>query len=426
MDTAPPPDHTSRQQGHAGWRRALYASWLAQVFSICAFAGVMPFMPFYVRQLGVQGEGAIAMWSGLTITVSGLTFTVFAPIWGSLSDRYGRKIMVQRAMFGGAVVLLFMGMVHNVYELLAMRALQGVLTGTISASVILVSSVTPRDRLGYALGLMQTAVLLGNTVGPWLGGVAADHWGLRVPFYIASGLLILGGATTALFVQEKFTPLPRGVRQTGALRSAFGLPGLLALLSVFFMVNFTGSFVGPIFPLFVEKLAAGLKPATITGLLIGVTGIAAGVSSILIGRISDRLGPTRLLVSSIVATGLLTAPQAFVSSVPQLLWLRVLLGLASGGTAPLMNALIGTSTPPELYGRAYGFAQSASSLGWALGPLAGSAMASHLGLRIPFVVMGALMLACAWAMGAYIRSGLMPSPQSDAADPEPQPPPATG
>jgi MFS transporter, DHA1 family, multidrug resistance protein len=416
MPSPSAPNPPAPDTGAANWRSALYASWFAQVLSIIAFAGVMPFMPFYVRYLGVQGEGAVALWSGWTIAVAGLTFTVFAPIWGSLSDRYGRKIMVQRAMFGGALVLLAMGLVHNVYQLLVARALQGVLTGTISASTILVCSVTPRERLGYALGLMQTAVLTGNSLGPWLGGIAADHWGYRVPFFISSAFLVLGGITVAVFVHEQFTPLPRTTRQTGALRAAFGLGGLLALLSVFFLVNFSGSFVGPIFPLFVEKIAVGLKAASITGLLIGVTGIAAGVSSILVGHVSDRLGHKHLLVGSIVASGLAAAPQALARSVPQLLVLRVLGGLAGGGTAPLMNAIIGTSAPPEIFGRAYGFAQSASSLGWALGPLAGSAMASHLGLRPPFVVMGALMLGCAVAVSAFVRTGLMPA---SAPSPEP-------
>lgn len=396
---------------HPHWQRTVYASWVAQLFSIVAFSSVMPFLPFYIRELGVKGEAQVALWSGVVITAAGLMFAVFAPFWGNLADRYGRKLMVMRAMFGGAVVLSVMGLVTNVYQLVAMRVLQGVLTGTIAASTTLVSSVTPRDRLAYSLGLLQTAVLTGNFVGPWVGGAVADHWGYRVPFLCAGVLLLCGGLCVLFAVHEDFTPLPPGTPRRRGLRQAFGTGGLVAVLGVYFIVSFSGSFVAPIFPLFVEHIAVGYKPATITGLLMGVTGVAAGISALVVGRISRHSPYNRLLAGTTFAAGVTAIPQAWVQSIGQLLGLRVVGGLAAGGTAPLMNAIIGTTVPQEIYGRAYGFTQSASALGWSIGPLVGASVSTVLGLRWPFVIMGALLIACAGLVLLFVPSPDEPSGQ---------------
>lgn len=399
------------------WKRTLYASWIAQLLSISAFSLCMPFIPFFIRDLGVTKESEVQLWAGITVTASGLALTLFSPIWGHLSDRFGRKIMVARAMFGGCVVLLVMGFVHDVYQLTAMRALQGCLTGTMVASTTLVSSVVPRHRIGWSLGLMYTAVLTGNSVGPWIGGVVADHFGYRVPFYLASCLLFMGGLAVVLFVRERFDPAEASHKNRRGLRKAFGKKGLAALLSVFFFLSFSGSFVVPIFPLFVEHIAVGYKPASITGLLLGLTGIAAGIGSVMVGRFGDRYGHRKVLVGTTLSTGLLVAPQALVQHLPELFALRIAGGLASGGTSPAMNSIIGMTAPPEIYGRAYGVAQSASSLGFALGPLVGASLSAQLGLRVPFAVMGGLLALSSLLVYLFVKPrDVEPVNGSDAAD----------
>jgi len=197
--------------------------------------------------------------------------------------------------------------------------------------------------------------------------------------------------------------LPPGAPRRTGLRKTFGFKGLAALLGVFFFMSFSTSFVGPIFPLFVEKLAVGLPPATISGMLMGITGVAAGISAIIVGRISDRIGHRRLLVASTLASGILSIPQAAVTHLWQLFGLRVLGGFATGGTSPTMNAIVGSSVPPEITGRAYGFCASANSFGFALGPLAGATLSAHMGLRWPFAVMGVLLILCAGFVQVFLR-----------------------
>lgn len=414
MESVPAPQAVEKPPP---WQWTLYALWVAQLFSIFGFSFVLPFIPFYIRELGVTGQGQVALWAGITTTAMGLTMTIFSPFWGWVADRYGRKIMVERAMFGGAVILTLMGLVRNVYQLVALRLIQGTLTGTVVACTTLMSSVTPRERLGYNLGLMQTARVVGLSVGPWIGGVVADRWGYRVPFVVAGAMLFAGGLTVLLFAHERFQRVERPEDGNHGLRQAFGGGGLLAILSVFFFARFSMSFVGPIFPLFVEKIAVGLKAATTTGLLMAVSGLASGATAVIVGRVGDRVGHKPLLVGSALLSGLLGGLHAFVRTIGQLFGLRVGWGMAAGGGDPAMNALIGTSVSPDTYGRSYGISQAAASLGMALGPLAGGVAASFIGLRRPFVVMAVLLVFSALLVQAFVRpnGGKAPPPPRPAA-----------
>ncbi|MBC7261327.1 MAG: MFS transporter, partial [Chloroflexi bacterium] len=109
------------QSTQTNWRRNLYVVWLAEVLAIMGFDAAMPFLPYYVQELGITGTGQVELWTGLLYTANAVALGIMGPIWGSLSDRMGRKVMLARAMFGGALFLGAMGFVHNVYQLLVLR-----------------------------------------------------------------------------------------------------------------------------------------------------------------------------------------------------------------------------------------------------------------------------------------------------------------
>jgi len=397
LEEHPKPQESTLQaerDGQPGWRRTLYVMWIAELICIVGFSFVMPFIPFYIRELGVTDERLVPIWAGILVTAPGLMFAVFSPIWGIVADRYGRKLMVERAMFGGAVLLALMGTAKNVYQLLALRLVQGAITGTVAASIALVSSVTPLSRLGYSLGLMQTAVFAGNTVGPWLGGITADHYGYRIPFYIAGGLLFLGGWLVLVGARERFSrPSVEMVKANGSLGEVANHRGFPTMLAVVFFINLGGTIVAPIFPLFVESLVAvKAMVASTTGLVIAISGLMAAVSAGVIGRISDRIGYKKVLVGCTLFSGIFCIPQAIAQSVGQLLGIRALFGLVAGGTGPAVNALVGKITPRNSYGRAYGLVTSVGAVGGAIGPLIGGLVASWLGLRPPFIIMGVALI----------------------------------
>jgi len=394
---APEPRDVARD-GHPGWRTTLYVMWVAQLLAILGFSFVMPFMPFYVRELGVQGERAVAVWSGWVITAGGASMALISPFWGWMADRYGRKAMVARSMLGGMVVMSLMGLAQNVYQLVALRAGQGLLTGTMSASVALVSSIVPISETAFSLGLMQTAVYTGNCLGPSLGGLAADHWGYRIPFAITGAVLLVGGLLVVFGAREHFVR-PAKREAPGTAVPMWRLPGALSLLCIFTLFHFSGSFVGPIFPLYVERLLGRPEgAATATGILGAVGGITGAVGAVVVGRMSDRLGHKRVLVACTGLAALFCFPQAVARSVPELLAVRVLFGIAAGGMIPAMNALVAAITPRERIGRAYGLVASFSSVGWATGPAVGGWAAGMLGLHWPFAIMGILLLAVTLAV----------------------------
>ena len=214
---------------------------------------------------------------------------IFAPIWGSVADRYGRKLMVQRAMFGGAVVLTAMGFVQNVWQLAILRAIQGMLTGTVPAATTLVASSTPRERSGYALGLLQTAVWTGASVGPLLGGLVADTWGYRAAFWVTGSLLFLAGLTVWRFVEEDFQPPARQKDGSGdgfwdGLKLVVHDRGLVSIFGIRFMVRTAVRLMGPVLPLFIQSLVPPTaRVATITGLISGVRAATGAIGAVTLG-----------------------------------------------------------------------------------------------------------------------------------------------
>lgn len=379
------------------WKSTFVCSWLAQICSIIGFAFVVPFLPFYVRELGITDERSVLLWAGWGLSTSaGLTMALFAPMWGTLADRYGRKLMVLRSMLGGSLVLGLMGLVTNIYQLLALRILQGMLTGTVSASVALVSSVVPTRHCGYALGLMQTALYVGNSLGPYMGGLAAHSLGYRVPFFIAASFLLAGGLLTLVGVKEEFEP-PDEEAQNGeasTLGQVLALTGFAALIGLLFMVHFSGSFVNPILPLYIERLS-GLprgEASEITGRIFGLAGLAAAVAAATLGRLGDRLGHLRILTGCTLVAGLSLIPIAFVSNTNQLLFWRLVASFSGAAIIPSTNALIRRMIPRHACGKAFGLVQSVTCLGWGLGPAMGSTLAAKYGLQAPFVVVGIMFM----------------------------------
>lgn len=418
LDDAPGAAPTEASEDVApGWRTTLYVMWFAQLVAIMGFSFVIPFVPFFIRELGVSDERLVPLWAGIMGSVTGVSFAVAAPLWGIVADRFGRRPMVLRSMLGGAVVLAAMGLVTSVSQLLVLRIIQGAVTGTVGASIAMVSGVTPRKHLGFSLGLMQTAVFSGMAIGPLLGGMVADRMGYRIPFYAAGAMLLFSALLVLLFTRESFSREQAGARRAeSALSIVRTTPGFTAMLVVFLAVNLAGTIAGPIFPLFVEKiLGAGAAKGTITGLLMAVGGVLGALGAVGIGHLGDRVGQKKMLVACTLMSGLFCVPQALATSVGQLFGLRAVLGLASGGTGPSINAIVGKLTPRSSYGRVYGLTSSVSSLGAAAGPLLGGVLASAMGLRLPFVVTGVMLMIISGIVTWRVQE-----PAAEAAGPAPE------
>jgi len=416
------------------WKRNLYVIWMAELVAIAGFSVVMPFLPYYVQELGVTDPEQVAIWSGLLFTGQGITMAIFAPIWGSLADRYGRKLMVERAMFGGAVLLGAMGLVRNVQQLAILRVLQGCVTGTVPAAATLVASSTPRHKAGYALGLLQMAIYVGASAGPLLGGFVADAFGYRAAFWVTAALLFVSGLSVFFLVEEHFGPSRQKENSAGGsaasssakpiLSSAEG-PGLSsaegfwqglalvlrsrALLVMFgtrLVMNLGSRIMGPMLPLFVQSLMpGGERVASVAGLITGVGAATSALGAVTLGRVGDRVGHGRVLVASAAGAAALYIPQFFVGTTTQLLILQGAVGIALGGTLASVSATLATLAPEGRQGMVYGVDTSAVSVANAIAPMAGAFIATGLGLRFIFLcTAGIFALAALGLAGQLVNS----------------------
>ena len=398
------------------WKRNLYVIWVAELAAIAGFSFVFPFLPYYVQELGVTELHQVELWSGLLFAAQAVTMSISAPIWGSLADRYGRKLMVQRATFGGAVLLAAMGLVQNVQQLLILRAIQGMVTGTVPAATTLVASSAPRERSGYALGLLQMAVWVGASIGPLIGGVLADSLGYRAAFFVTGTLLFLAGIIVWRFVEEDFKPPePTEDKREGGiwygLRLVARNRGLLSLYSVRMLVRLAIRTLGPVLPLFIQSLVpATTRVASLTGLVSGVGAATSAVGAVTLGRASDRLGYRRVLLVCGSIAALLYLPQFFVTAPWQLLVLQGAVGLVLSGVLASISALLANLAPEGHQGAVYGVDSSVVAMANAIGPMLGATVAATLGLRAPFLLAAAVLgLAVVLAWTLVPRSGQQPS-----------------
>lgn len=391
----------------AQWQKNLYALWAAQFITMVGLTLVVPFMPLYIGTLGVHRLDDIERLSGILFAAPFLAQTLIAPLWGVLGDRYGRKIMVLRALAGIGLTNMLTAAVGAVWQLLALRMVQGAVSGFVAATNALVSSSIPRDRLGTAMGILQSSLTAGGIIGPLIGGALADEIGYRWVF-VFTGLLCWAGAAVVLVATRESTGARAreggpGVRDN--LAYFLGSPVLRTVGLLLCTSNLAVMAVEPIFPVFVQTLGVPApRVATVAGVLFSVTGFASMLGAAMWGRVSDRLGEGRVLTMVLWGACVTYIAQAAVRGPVALFILRAALGLAVGGLMPPLYAIVARRTPPERLGGIMGLTSSAIMIGNLVGPIAGGLLAAAATIRPVFVAAGAVL-----AVAALATRGLAPA-----------------
>jgi len=378
------------------WKKNLYVVFFAEIIAITGIAFVVPFLPFYVKELGIADANLVAQWSGWLIAAPALVMVIVSPLWGFLSDRVGRKPMVERTLFGGSIVIFLMAWAGNIYQLLFLRLLQGLLTGTIAACTALISASSPSKKMGFSLGLLQTGIFLGIFLGPLLGGISADIFGFRNSFRITAALLFVSGWLIFFLVEEKFTP-------SNAKKNIVPFKKMIALIFnhkqlpimfiILFLVQFSTKSISPILALFVETIVPDLKNvSTLTGLMFALTGLMAAFSAVNIGKLIEKKPNISLLIASLIGSGFFFLTQGFVTNVIQLALLRLCLGLFYGAIIPIANTIISLSTPSQDRGKVFGVSNSITFLGNIFGPITGGFLMVTFNISVAFVFAGSILL----------------------------------
>ncbi|MFB5676610.1 multidrug efflux MFS transporter [Paenibacillus terreus] len=385
------------------WKRNLLVCWFGMFVTGIGMSQIAPILPLYIRQLGVDDPGAVAQYSGLAFGITFIVSAIFSPIWGLAADKYGRKPMLLRASLGMAIVIGCMGFAANVYVLIGLRMLQGVITGYGTACTTLIATQTDKEHAGFALGTLSTANIAGSLLGPTIGGFIGENFGMQNDFFLTGALMLIAFATTMLFVKENFTRTETQVPGMKEIWSAIPEKSLTVTLFItFFVLSLAMYSVEPVITVYVDQLSQGASHvALIAGIAFSASGLANILAAPLLGKVSDQVGTHKVMLAGLLAAGIVFIPQAFVTNAWQLTGLRFLLGIAAAGLNPSVNTLIKKITPDSLTGRVFGFSMAAGYLGVFAGSVMGGQVAGWLGVKYVFLTTSALLLAN--AVWVYFR-----------------------
>lgn len=390
------------QEKRQPWQRTLWIIWLAMFIMNAGFSLIMPFLPLYVKTMGITDPRSVEIWSGIIFSANFITAAISLPFWGRLADRFGRRMMMIRASVGLGIVVGLMGFAHHPWQLLVLRLLQGCTVGFMPAAIAYMTSITPKERTGYMLSLLQTSQTVGTIFGPLLGGILAHLMGYGKVFFATGISCFLAGLVAFLFVKEEISPAAKAEsqqhKQEGSLATDLRVVAtnatLLAALLVVLVQQASVQTSEPIITLFLGTLhVPDHLLELLGGLVFSIVGVTDVMASPFLGRRGDTLGYRKVLIISLAGVGVAYTLQGVAQTWAQLLILRALQGCFVGGVLASANALIALSTARSFQGRAFGLASSGMMVGNFIGPLMGSALAATLSLRAVFPITGLLCFA---------------------------------
>ena len=351
------------------------------------FTLVMPFLPLYIRQLGVQDDGEVALWTGLSLGVTpGLT-ALCSPFWGRVADRVGHKLMVERALVSFVVVMAAMAYVTKPWHLFALRAALGFFAGYGALTLSMAARSVPRERMAQAIGAVQTAQRLGPALGPVIGGLLAPLVGLRNAFLVSAVVYAIAFGLVFVLYREE-SEVDRSDEQ-GAARVTFGtilaFENFILLLVVIFGLQVVDRSFGPVLPLYVSQLGFDRHQVPIvSGVLFSALAFAAAAGNQVAARLLRTLSARVVIaVASVVAA---VGVSAFAMKPP--LWgliaAMTAVGMCLGVATTSAYTAAGAVIPPAVHATGFSLLTSASLAGLALSPVA-SGFVGARSIRAVFV-----------------------------------------
>jgi DHA1 family multidrug resistance protein-like MFS transporter len=381
------------------WRRNVWALTLTVFISFVGFQFFSPFLPLYIRELGVTDPAKIALWAGAQAAVTPAMSGLLSPVFGRLADRFGRKMMLIRSLVGFVVIVAAMGLVRSVEQLFLARVIMGLFAGFTPMVMALATTSAPKDKVPAAIGMVQSAQLLSVAVGPAIGGYVASHFGIRYAFFATAGLCALALVGLIVLFQE-VPPAAGAQRQPPSrmpLSDVFKYPNFAVVMALLFVAQFIDRGLALLIPLQVAHLPGIEKIAATSGAIVSVGAIAATTSANVAARLAREVPAARILLIGMLIGGPLCAAMALPRGWVLLLVLRLFTGLCLGAAITLTYSLGAAIVPAEHRGAAFGWLGLGLQIGTAASPLASGAIAAA---SIPgaFVFDGAL----AWVAAALL------------------------
>ncbi|MGP7817317.1 MFS transporter [Niallia sp. 01092] len=375
------------------WKRNLWILWIGSFFTAASFFMVIPFLPIFLLEINVHQH--TEMWSGLIFSSAFFAGAISSPFWGRIADKYGRKPMIIRAGFALFIIYILVAFVTNPYQLLALRIMQGLLSGFIPGAIALVGTNTPSDKIGYALSMISTATATGGIVGPLLGGLIAELVGNRLAFASAALLVFIATILVIFLVKEEnFTPSKeRGSVKNDIMVAYTNRPFMLVLVLTV-VTTCSIMTIEPILPLYIVELGGSSdKASLIAGFVFSLPGLASALIAPYWGKWADKVGFDRVLFIGLLGGGLGTLAQIIFSDIWGFSITRFVFGIFFCAVFPALNGLVVKSTDADFRGRAFGLNQTANQMGGMIGPMIGGFIGGILPVQSVFVITGMLLLA---------------------------------
>ena len=366
--------------GSVNWKKNLIVLWTGVFLACASFTACIPFLPVYLQKELHVPPDQLNLWAGLVYAVTFLGATFMAPYWGAWADRVGQRKMAIRAGFGLAVTYMLGAIVQTAPQMLAVRILTGLISGFVPASMSLVSSTLPGEKLGC--------------------GYLSVWFGMRTSFFVGSGCLFLVTMMVIFFVRD--IPISKETRRQDMhvvrdLRLALQNRGLLYVMFMFFLVQTCIMTIQPLITLYVEKLMGGAGDASVTmsGWIFSLAGIAGIIASPYWGKRGQRKGFVRTLCLVLFCAGSVNLCQVFVGNIWEFAVIQFIYGLFLSGAVPNINSTLVEVTPPEMRGKAFGLTTSAQQFGGVVGPLLGGFLGDHMPTKFVLFTTGVILLSAA-------------------------------
>ena len=376
----------------------MVAVWILTIgmslLAIC-YTMIIPFLPVYLLELGVEQE-QLALWSGLSFSISFFIAAIMAPVWGRLADQHGKKLMAIRAGILIGLSYLWSAFVQDEYQFLLVRAFQGFANGFMPAAMTMVSLSVPKERVGTAMGIFQMGLVLGNTVGPLTGGLTELAVGMRPVFMVAGITLFIVTAAIAIFVKEPQVESEASVKTTSFsedLQAVKQNKVLLHILGLYFLVQAVMLMLQPIVAIYVGELKGSMEGAAmLAGSILSGGGVMGMIMTNVWAAYGQRRGYFRVISYGLMGTGTVLLLQ----SLPFGLWwfgaLQLLIGVFIVGIFPSLGSAMTVNTDPSVRGRVFGLATTSQQLGNMIGALFASIVATYWGTSYVFLVAGIGMM----------------------------------
>lgn len=365
--------------------RNLIAVTAAAFVGFTGFTLVMPFLALYMQQLGVTEPADIAMWTGATLGVTPAITAFCAPFWGRIGDRFGRKVLVQRSLISGIVVMVLMAYATRPWHLFALRAVQGFVAGYGPLTLAMAASSVPQQRLARAIATVQTAQRMGPAIGPVVGGLLASAFGLRQVFLVAAGVYVAASLIMAVFYVEPSGRSDDGRRpERVPFRNVLAFENFLLLMVVIFGLQLVDKSFGPVLLLYLSQLGHGAdQAAVLAGLLFSVLAVAGAAGNQLAAALLKRMTARAVIDAAVLTAAAALAAFALRGEVWVLVAAIAIFGASVGTAMTAAFTAAGSVIPRHVHGVSFGFLSSASLIGFAVSPIVSGLVAGR-SIRVVF------------------------------------------